>query len=159
MASCGDTYDLYELQALREYKERTEWEREREREERKRQMREEAEARMRQADSWPEAFEKQIGLLQREGSTFFLGGPIYGPDEGEHWWQADIRVIETARQIWAEEDAAVRAQIEALEKARAEKVAERVAAAFAEDTPDARRSACDLADALRNDRIGNWLDW
>lgn len=141
-----------EREAMRERDQREE----KAREERRKEARERYEYDFRQADSWPEAFQKQATLCWREHNQF----PPESEDDIEHFFERSALANEKALEIWREVSASKEAELEELQK-QIDAVHESIRMEVADRLEQAAEWSefKQTASAIRDDQLAGYLDW
>lgn len=123
------------------------------REERRREFRERMDYEERQADTWPEAFQKQANLCWREHNR-------YPDDLDDGYFEQTAKANEKALELWMEvskskemELEALRHQIDAVYDAIRNEVADKLAAS------SERREFEMVASVIRDNELAGYLDW
>jgi hypothetical protein len=70
----------------------------------------------REAETWPEAFDKQVMLLQRERNFEASNGDPNEKDVQVDWWDKQIKLVERAKELWAEAERKRAKRVERLER-------------------------------------------
>jgi hypothetical protein len=149
----NERYLQDELDRVREQQEREEHRRDQERKDRESARREEREYASRQADDWPDALQKQIHLCNRE---VFDGVE----EEVGNFFGNTVAACEKAVEIWREVEASKQAQIDDLQRqivAIQDSIRTEVADKL--DAADQRREFAQVAQQIRDDQLGQFLDW
>ena len=149
-----------ELEADREHRIEQQ---DREQEQFRRELERTYEEQLREANDWPEAFDKQIRLMERElASSRGLANVIFGehpdfrtaPEADQKWWlddiarqEADIAKVRNAREVYHAEMRAIEAEIEKIRAAARQRVIERTEDTFG------------MHDAMRDNDPEGWLQW
>lgn len=149
----NERYLQDELDSLRDEQRRDIERRDREREERMRERREEMAYASRQADNWPEALQKQIHLCSQEVADG-------GDDEVGNFFGNTVVACEKALEIWHGVEASKQAQIDDLQQQIAA-IQDSIRTEVADklDAADQRREFAQVAQQIRNDGLGRFLDW
>jgi len=149
----NERYLQDELDRVREQQEREERRRDQERKERERARREEREYASRQADDWPDALQKQIYLCNRE----VIDG---GDEEVGNFFGNTVVACEKALEIWHEVEASKQTQIDDLQQQIAT-IQDSIRTEVADklDAADQRREFAQVAQQIRDDGLGQFLDW
>ena len=152
-------HERYLEEELEREREQSRREHERQREEREQRLeawREQSYYAERQADSWPEAFQKQASLCWRE----FNSWPGDVPGVEDSYFEKMAQANEKALEIWREVSASKQAELDSLQKqieavwdAVRNEVADKLIAASDHSTYIA------TAEAIRDDQLGGYLDW
>jgi molybdopterin converting factor small subunit len=143
----------YEVDRLREERERDDARRERERKESEREMREKREYALREAYDWMDALGKQIILCQRECNDGY-------DEETGRFFGNTIDACKKAQEIWREVEGENQAAIDELEAKIAElKDSIRTETADRLEAADARNEFAQVAEQIRNDDLNTFLDW
>jgi hypothetical protein len=142
-----------ELERTRYEEEKRQERADREREERRRELQEQWRYEERQADSWPEAFQKQAMLCWREHNQ-------YPDDLNDHFFEYSAQANEKALEIWKEVSISkqgeldmLQKQIEAVRDAIRNEVADKLIAS------SEHKEYRGVAEAIRDDALANYLDW
>lgn len=111
----------------------------------------------RQADSWPEAFQKQARLCWREHNLFPEDENM---DEFDHYFKYMAQANEKALEIWLEVEAGKKAQITELQK-QIEAVRDSIRDEVADKLIAVNDGAAyqQTAEAIRADDLERYLDW
>ena len=142
-----------EVERYQDAEERGRLAREDERKQCQRNRQEEHEDELRRADDWPDALNKQIVLCRREVNDG-------GDEEIGGFFGNTILACEKALDIWQFVEAGKQTEIKALE----EKISEiqdsiRGEVAKQLEESDSRREFAQVADQIREDELGRFLDW
>jgi hypothetical protein len=141
------------LDRVREQQEREEHRRDQERKDRESARREEREYANRKADNWPDALQKQTCLCNREVTDG-------GDEEVGNFFGNTVIACEKALEIWHEVEASKQAQIDDLQRqivAIQDSIRTEVADKL--DAADQRREFAQVAQQIRDDQLGQFLDW
>lgn len=149
----------YEMEREREDRRR---EQAREREQYREEMRERFEIERTTADSWPEAFQKQLANIAREKQATMFGQPLYSdPDSEEDRWVYDWeKGVEKAQEIWREEARTLAPLLDWLDQARElfeAALRERVAARLEAELSASEQAG--VVEAIRDNDPEHWLSW
>jgi len=156
----SDTYTTEDylrdqLEREREERERVERRIEQERKERLERLRAEIEESYHYAGSWPEAFENQRHLLERE-----LNLSCGEPGDDDEFWQAYLDANNKAAELWPMVESKYAEQISALLRQMQdlrEKI--RIEVADTLESSDPRREFAETAQQIREDDIRGFLEW
>jgi len=144
----------WELERARDDERRRQEREEQAREERRREQKERWEYEDRQADSWTEAFQKQARLCWREHNNF---SDI--PDIDDYFKQV-AEANEKALEIWKEVSSRRQSELDEIQK-QIESYWESVRHEVAEQVEKSGEhySYKNLAESVRDDALGGYLDW
>jgi len=114
----------------------------------------------RQADSWPEAFQKQARLYWKEHNAFPAQTSEATGDPLDDLFKNMAQANEKALEIWNEVSASKQAQIDDLRK-QIEAVQDSVRTEVADKLEAASENLeyKSVAQLIRDDELGNYLDW
>ena len=148
-----ERYLELELDNYREREERAQQKWQQECRERERERHEHYEYEMRQAESWPDALQKQIRLCRREDAQ---NPPV---DDDDKFFENCALACKRALEIWHVVEASKQPEIDELEQ-RIEQIRESIRIEVAEKLEldictEGRQIAC----ALRESSPGSFLDW
>lgn len=149
-----------ELEDAREAENRRYEQEERRREERQREREEMWRYEERQADSWPEAFQKQANLCWREHRQFPDQNSEATGDPLDDYFKNMAQANEKALEIWREVEASKQARIEELQKQ-----IDAIQDEIRNETADKLEAVSELteyantAQSIRDDVLYNYLDW
>ena len=143
----------WELERAREDEDRRREHAEQEREERRREQRERWRYEERQADNWPEAFQKQAMLCWLEHRR-------YPDDLDYHYFEYTAQANEKALEIWRLVAASKQAELDELQRhidAVWDTVRNEVAEKLIESSE--KREFRMVAEILRDNQLAGYLDW
>ncbi len=149
-----------ELEDARRVEEERQEREERAREERHREWKEQRRYEERQADSWPEAFQKQASLCWREHRAFPEQDSEVTGDPEDDYFKDAAQANEKALELWREISAGKQSQLDELQK-QVDAVWESVRLEVADklEAMSNKTGYLSTAQALRDDTLGGYLDW
>ena len=109
----------------------------------------------RQADSWPEAFQKQANLTWREHNQY-----PPDPDDVDRFFEQTALANEKALEIWHQVSTSKQAKLEELQK-QIDAVWDAVRNEVADELIKSsdRKEYLYVASAIRDDELAGYLDW
>jgi hypothetical protein len=149
-----------ELEDVRRAEEERREREERAREERRREWQEQRSYEERQADSWPEAFQKQAHLCWREHNNFPEQDSSITGDPDDDYFKDAAQANEKALEIWREVVASKKAKLDELQ-AQIDAVMESVRLEVADklEAISDKLGYRSTAQAIRDDELDRYLDW